>query len=271
MALGHCRHRIHSLGWSIVMFFLIYWACIDEPWVSLVTRVQSAIKKRSNLLKNVSFTQAGCISEQQRTTSINNEYTSSLADGQYMLCPCPPLPSSSCRLHQGSLTDRDDRTSQERAQTTCFTHCLLILVWIENTHRKRPWWALHRLHRLPQIPERDPDTEEEKWRWWTWLLGHTSGTLRCYVKKSMSSRILWWLHWICPPWSVRHPSLSADSGYLLNLSQVPLFFFLGTTISLVQLWAYWLRPAFRRNLKTDKDSSCLGNCVGRDTYVHSFI
>lgn len=59
MALGHCRHRIHSLGWSIVMFFLIYWACIDEPWVSLVTRVQSAIKKRSNLLKNVSFTQAG--------------------------------------------------------------------------------------------------------------------------------------------------------------------------------------------------------------------
>lgn len=58
MALGHCRHRIHSLGWSIVMFFLIYWACIDEPWVSLVTRVQSAIKKRSNLLKNVSFTQA---------------------------------------------------------------------------------------------------------------------------------------------------------------------------------------------------------------------
>lgn len=128
MALGHCRHRIHSLGWSIVMFFLIYWACIDEPWVSLVTRVQSAIKKRSNLLKNVSFTQAGCISEQQRTTSINNEYTSSLADGQYMLCPCPPLPGFSCRLHQGSLTDRDDRTSQERAQTTCFT---------------RPWPAPH--------------------------------------------------------------------------------------------------------------------------------
>lgn len=92
MALGHCRHRIHSLGWSIVMFFLIYWACIDEPWVSLVTRVQSAIKKRSNLLKNVSFTQAGCISEQQRTTSINNEYTSSLADGQHSLCPCPPTP-----------------------------------------------------------------------------------------------------------------------------------------------------------------------------------
>lgn len=78
MALGHCRQRIHSLGWSIVMFFLIYWACIDEPWVSLVTRVQSAIKKRSNLLKNVSFTQAGLhIWTATATTSINNEYTSS--------------------------------------------------------------------------------------------------------------------------------------------------------------------------------------------------
>lgn len=112
--------------------------------------------------------------------------------------------------------------------------------------------------------------EEEKWQWWTWLLGHTSGTLRCYVKKSMSSRILWWLHWICPPRSETSIAVSR-LGYLLNLSQVPLFFFLGTTISLVQLWAYWLRPAFRRNLKTDNDSSCLGNCVGRDTYVHSFI
>lgn len=77
MALGHCRHRIHSLGWSILMFLLIYWACIDEPWVSLVTRVQSAIKNESNLLKNVSFAQARLhIWAGTVAASINNEYTS---------------------------------------------------------------------------------------------------------------------------------------------------------------------------------------------------
>lgn len=195
MALGHCRHRIHSLGWSIVMFFLIYWACIDEPWVSLVTRVQSAIKKRSNLLKNVSFTQAGCISEQQRTTSINNEYTSSLADGQHTHCPCPPSPllGSSFRSHQHSPTGRSDRTSQERAQTSSFEGLRLAphlgLNWKTPIGRGRPVAATASApglyYKRPQTPGRDLETEErndDSSR--IWLGGHTSehfGALRCYI------------------------------------------------------------------------------------------
>lgn len=121
MALGHCRHRIHSLGWSIVMFFLIYWACIDEPWVSLVTHVQSAIKNRSNLLKNVSFTQAGLhIWAATATTSINNEYTSSHSRWaeQQLQALAPRSPgSSSLRSHQpGSARGRS--TTPENSETS---------------------------------------------------------------------------------------------------------------------------------------------------------
>lgn len=121
MALGHCRHRIHSLGWSIVMFFLIYWACIDEPWVSLVTHVQSAIKKRSNLLKNVSFTQAGLHSwAATTTTSINNEYTFSRgrwAEQQLQaLAPCSPG-SPSFRLHQPGA-EQGRSTAPENSETS---------------------------------------------------------------------------------------------------------------------------------------------------------
>lgn len=146
MALGHCRHRIHSLGWSIVMFFLIYWACIDEPWVSLVTRVQSAIKKRSNLLKNVSFTQAGCISEQQRTTSINNEYTSSLADGQYTLRPCLPLLSSGFRSHQHCLREEWQDKPGEGPNLLFCRPVAGSSSWCElkaSTHRERPSFSGH--------------------------------------------------------------------------------------------------------------------------------
>lgn len=121
MALGHCRHRIHSLGWSIVMFFLIYWACIDEPWVSLVTRVQSAIKKRSNLLKNVSFTQAGLhIWAATATTSINNEYTSSRGRWaeQQLQALAPRSPGSpSFRPHQPGAA-RGRSTAPKNSETS---------------------------------------------------------------------------------------------------------------------------------------------------------
>lgn len=145
MALGHCRHRIHSLGWSIVMFFLIYWACIDEPWVSLVTRVQSAIKKRSNLLKNVSFTQAGLHiwAATALLLSIMNtppawqtgQGDASLFSSPHSFGPClrlfPCSYTGSCEAPHGSVSSPGEGSD------------LFILVgFLECEWERKAWWCL---------------------------------------------------------------------------------------------------------------------------------
>lgn len=300
MALGHCRHRIHSLGWSIVMFFLIYWACIDEPWVSLVTRVQSAIKKRSNLLKNVSFTQAGCISEQQRTTSINNEYTSSLADGQYMLCPCLPLLSSSFRFHRHSLTERSDRTSQERAQTPPVLQAcgwLLILVWTENTHRKRLPFSGHGKCPMDDTTNYhkyqggSQSQRERKEGCRAWLEGQTSehsGALGCYII-IIYIILCYYITSSSLIRNLRPAEFCGDfieSAHRALLDSCPcqqtqalcwvegksLCFYLGTTVSLLQLCGHEPRPSFHRDLETGGGFQSFGKVCGqRHTCKYFYI
>lgn len=178
MALGHCRHRIHSLGWSIVMFFLIYWACIDEPWVSLVTRVQSAIKKRSNLLKNVSFTQAGL--HIWAATALPPSIMNTPPAWQMGNAGAPVfVPQSfwalasafTSTLTRGEVTlTTAAKRAQERAQAFLFCWQMVgFSDWFKLNKKKKkernnwedavlrwPQWMFHRVHYKPQTPGREP-------------------------------------------------------------------------------------------------------------------